>query len=370
MHTILDYCRVGLGWLRAVHAPERLRAKGAELGRFGALACLITAVFVAGTPVWDYAIDPEGAYRSAGLRMAEALAILLLAGAMWWRAPDWILRAGLVAVPVFVQITFIEILGRLEGGPAYGMGGFLYFFIFVPFMAMAQGLGFTVALLALIGLLPNLLVFGTGFGAHLDLGVYNAYVWMVYPPVVGILLLLESLQLQIFRQRLQLARFAHTDSLTGLPNRRHFIGESSSLLAAEYDAGRSAAVLFVDADRFKAINDAHGHHAGDRVLQVLARTIAGAVRDTDMVARYGGEEFVVFMPATGLDVAEEVAERIRRHVAETSVELGGTKVSLRLTVSIGVAATDRTRDLHALLEMADAALLDAKRAGRNRLAVA
>lgn len=74
------------------------------------------------------------------------------------------------------------------------LGGFLYFFIFVPFMAMAQSLRFTVALLAVIGLLPNLLALGAGFGDHLELRAYNAYVWMVYPPVVGILLLLESLQ--------------------------------------------------------------------------------------------------------------------------------------------------------------------------------
>lgn len=373
LHTSTGRVRAVAEWLRAVHAPERLADKEAELGGFAAVACLITALFVAGTPAWDYAIDPAGALRSLGLRMAEAISILLLAALMWRGARRWPVRVGLFAVPAFVQVTFIVILYRLEGGASFGMGGFLYFFIFVPFMAMAQSLRFTVVLLGVIGLLPNLLVLGAGFGEHLELRVYNAYVWMVYPPVVGILLLLESLQYQLYRKRIQLDHYAHTDALTGLPNRRHFVSESLNLLAAQPGRGRSVSVLFVDADWFKLINDDYGHRSGDRALRTLAATIAESVRATDLVARYGGEEFVVLMPDTGPGLAREVAERIRRRVAETPLKLENAAADLHLTVSVGVASAEAVAardDLRALLQAADDALYEAKRAGRNRLAVA
>ncbi len=148
---------------------------------------------------------------------------------------------------------------------------------------------------------------------------------------------------------------ANRDSLTGLPNR------SSLERAMAYAPEGSCAVLCLDLDRFKEISDEYGHAAGDATLKHLARIFKAAVRDNDVAARVGREQFVVWLPETTADAAQEVAERIRRTVAETVWEWAGSEVSL--TCSIGVASRPEIANL---MSAADAALRRAKKAGGNR----
>lgn len=173
---------------------------------------------------------------------------------------------------------------------------------------------------------------------------------------------------EIRRQNEKLIRQATIDALTGLANRSRLI----EFLAAEFErSNRTAAplaVLFIDVDRFKAVNDAHGHQAGDAVLAHLGRVLRAGVRRYDLAARYGGEEMVLVLPGLDAAAAGHVAERVRRAVESQPVEHAGRRV--RVTVSVGVAAHDGARAFgspDALLAAADRALYAAKSAGRNRV---
>ena len=155
---------------------------------------------------------------------------------------------------------------------------------------------------------------------------------------------------------------ASTDPLTGRLNRRTMEDRLRDLVRD----GTDYAVVFADLDRFKALNDTYGHAAGDKALSHFARVLAGAVRDQDLVCRYGGEEFVLVFPHCRSHEAVPVVERIREELARTIPTAGVAAV----TASFGVA--DSTYAAHAdeVIACADAALLQAKRAGRDRVMVA
>ncbi|MGH7009423.1 MAG: PleD family two-component system response regulator [Caulobacteraceae bacterium] len=157
---------------------------------------------------------------------------------------------------------------------------------------------------------------------------------------------------------------AVTDPLTGLHNRRYMTGQLRALVERARLEGEPVAALMIDLDRFKQINDCFGHDVGDEVLREFAVRLATNVRAVDLPCRYGGEEFMVIMPETGLADAERVAERIRLHVAGSPFRLAGEL--LTVTISIGVAASLGENDSpEALLKRADAAVYEAKAAGRN-----
>jgi diguanylate cyclase (GGDEF)-like protein len=157
---------------------------------------------------------------------------------------------------------------------------------------------------------------------------------------------------------------AATDPLTGLPNRRYF-DEFSALLADRRRAGDAVAVLMIDIDRFKGLNDTYGHPTGDQVLRSVAEAITTAVRDQDVPARIGGEEFAVLLRNPGPDVAIEIGERVRQAVRGLDLDAIGVP---GVSVSVGVAnAMSPDEPIRALLDRADQALLRAKRAGRDRV---
>jgi two-component system cell cycle response regulator len=160
---------------------------------------------------------------------------------------------------------------------------------------------------------------------------------------------------------------ATRDQLTGLLNRREF----ERILAEERtragQSGKSFALVLVDIDHFKRVNDQHGHPAGDEVLRQVARRLEAGIRSGDHVARIGGEEFAIVMAEADDTVALEVAERLRQTLAATPVQAGpGLQLPLTLSVGVGVFPqhTDKSRDIVAA---ADQALYRAKSAGRNRV---
>ena len=160
------------------------------------------------------------------------------------------------------------------------------------------------------------------------------------------------------------------DPLTGLANRRHF----RAVLEREIDrvtrSGEAALLLMIDIDHFKKVNDAHGHLAGDIVLQSVARTLGACVRPMDTLARYGGEEFAVVLPTCQAGFGSVVAERIRRAVANTPIKVSGS-VELNVTVSIGGAYAMQWIRSTTLLwtDRADQMLYQAKATGRNRICI-
>lgn len=159
---------------------------------------------------------------------------------------------------------------------------------------------------------------------------------------------------------------ALTDELTGLLNRRAFLDEAARLLMRARRSGEPIALLMLDLDRFKAINDTHGHASGDVVLRAIKSIIEPKLRGGDLLARLGGEEFGVLLPETGEGAAQEIAERIRKAIAAAELHSLDGK-ALSLTASIGLVVVNGAESIQEALQRADQRMYCAKRSGRNRL---
>ena len=157
------------------------------------------------------------------------------------------------------------------------------------------------------------------------------------------------------------------DPLTGLYNRAFFMAQFGPLSDRGGLRGLGIAVLMLDIDHFKRINDTHGHEIGDMVLREVAGVLRQATRSDDLVARYGGEEFVVALPVAAPDQATERAERLRSSLSSRRILAGG--VPLRVTASLGLAFAPpgRPRSINALISTADQGLYQAKNSGRDRI---
>lgn len=187
--------------------------------------------------------------------------------------------------------------------------------------------------------------------------------------------LLDRARVRTIEQELELRRLnrsvrelAATDALTGLANRRHLEADLQGLRAHARDADDAAAVVMLDLDRFKVLNDRRGHQAGDETLRQVARTLLNLVRRPDALYRYGGEEFLLILPGTAVADARALADRLRRAVEALTIPIGdGAHL---LTLSGGVASLAASGgDWDAALAAADTALFRAKAAGRNAIAV-
>jgi two-component system cell cycle response regulator len=161
---------------------------------------------------------------------------------------------------------------------------------------------------------------------------------------------------------------AITDALTGLHNRRYMETHLGTLVEQAASRGKPIAVLVLDIDYFKSVNDTYGHDAGDDVLREFAIRLRKSIRNIDLACRYGGEEFVIVMPETDMGVATMVAERLRRRIAAEPFAIQQDMRLLDVTISIGIAARQEAGDTAAtILKRADQALYRAKRDGRNRV---
>ena len=177
---------------------------------------------------------------------------------------------------------------------------------------------------------------------------------------------LKATQRELERRVLELDILAATDALTGIGNRRHFLERAKEELGRSGRYGLPLVFLMLDIDHFKAVNDAHGHDAGDAVLKALAAILRDTVRATDLIGRLGGEEFGAVLIQTDCEEARHVAERLRQALEDAAMGTAGGPV--RVTVSIGLAAFTGPGDhVEAIMKRADLALFNAKRTGRNRV---
>ncbi|MDX0023558.1 diguanylate cyclase [Sinorhizobium meliloti] len=193
-----------------------------------------------------------------------------------------------------------------------------------------------------------------------DIGLFSVGFNLLGAVVLGGFI--ERERRQAARER-RLSNEAKIDPLTGLLNRRSFQERYERRIRSRHRAG--SALLVIDLDHFKNINDANGHDAGDIVLQSVGHLLAQTVREEDVVARIGGEEFVVFLPDIELGDARTLAERIRLTVQEAGIEMAGRKITI--TTSVGGHWDRDDVDLATALKRADVALYRAKESGRNKV---
>ncbi|WP_174875346.1 GGDEF domain-containing protein [Vogesella oryzae] len=330
----------------------------------------LSALMASGMWVWDYVIDAAGAQHTLLLRLVMGL---LAMGVAWSIAhPRMSLRhASLVifATAFMLDVIFFDILKQLHDGFFYGIGGYMYFQM-AGFLVL-QGLSFPLIMAAhiLFSLGPHLQAL---LNPQLEFPhlLYAVQIW----PATGLAI---AAQYALYREYIhsyqllrQLSELASHDSLTGAMTRRAFRDGATTLIDDTRQQRQGVAILMMDADFFKRINDEYGHTTGDAVLRQIAAIMQDALRRNDLFCRWGGEEFVALLQSMDESDALEVAERIRLRVQQTEVQLpeGG---SFRITVSIGVAtAPDANAELEQLIIAADTALYRAKFNGRNRVCLA
>lgn len=189
---------------------------------------------------------------------------------------------------------------------------------------------------------------------------------------MGLLSVLAGLYFRlVLRAETRLRSMAATDPLTGLLNRRSLLEGVMHWRRTLPPTGEvPACVLLIDIDHFKRVNDEHGHEVGDQALSAVAAALRQGLREGDLLARWGGEEFLVLLPGLGVNAARMVAERLRALVLASPVRVGEGGVWLPLSVSVGLAPWRPAEDFDAAVALADAALYQAKGAGRNRVQVA
>jgi two-component system, cell cycle response regulator len=186
---------------------------------------------------------------------------------------------------------------------------------------------------------------------------------------VGTTVVLKLVRLDATDERFQREMFERTvrDTLTGLYNRSYLLNQVGVLAERSAVNGIGLAVLMLDIDHFKQINDRFGHVAGDLVLREVAAVIRESTRAEDLTARFGGEEFVVVLPFSVPDLATERAERIRANLAERSIFTEGHEIRVTASIGVAYAPPGRSRSEMALIVAADEALYRAKAEGRNRV---
>ncbi len=290
--------------------------------------------------------------------------------------PHVALGPGLVALAFVAVLSFVGprlpplalaplgpigvalIASALSSTPGPGDGALLYMWP-VLWTAFFYGTAGTVAILACTGVAHGLVLWSlpaaSGFADR----------WFdVMVSVSVVALVVHVLAERNDELLLRVASEARTDKLTGLLNRRGFDERAAVELAHAQREGHPIAVVSIDIDYFKRINDEWGHDVGDRVLTELGRLLTVHSRAVDVVARLGGEEFVVLLPSADAGVAEAFSQRIRRRLVLTDA---ATLPTIR--VSGGVAADVAPTDIDLLLQRADSALYAAKRGGRDRTVV-
>jgi diguanylate cyclase (GGDEF)-like protein len=191
---------------------------------------------------------------------------------------------------------------------------------------------------------------------------------LVLAPLCGLAISNARAYQKIEENEILLQQLASIDSLTGLHNRRYFFDVAEVEFKRSKRYNRPLSAIMLDIDFFKIVNDTYSHAVGDRVLVQLSRLLIAELRESDIRARIGGEEFIVLLPETNQSLAQSLAERLRKSIADMVVDVDG--VPVKITISLGIACLDSSsKTLDDLLHLSDLALFQAKRNGRNQVAI-
>ncbi len=181
--------------------------------------------------------------------------------------------------------------------------------------------------------------------------------------------LAQGLENTVAERTAELEKMAISDPLTLVYNRRHFFTLAEKELERARQQETALAVILLDADHFKDINDTYGHQAGDLTLIELAKSCQEAIRKQDIFARYGGEEFILLMPDAPVGSAQATAERLRQRVAEKIIAVDGKKITITISLGVACAGSAIAQNITSLVALADQALYQSKQNGRNRVTV-
>jgi diguanylate cyclase (GGDEF)-like protein len=330
---------------------------------FGFVALLVVAF-----SAWDFFVDPVHARTALWVRLAGA-ALILASGFYERQARRAELAPWIAKLRLLIAATTIAIaLALLDDGFLVGLSGLVIALLGAAYSSVDRRDVF-----ALFG--PPLLVSEAVMAfAGVERFVFiNATCFLLLTGVVGWLLarVQEESYRRVYELEQALLRESRVDALTGVLNRRALEEQGESSLALCQRHGQPFALLMVDIDHFKDINDRFGHPVGDQVLRAVAVHCGRHIRASDRFGRWGGEEFLAILPETSQEDALALAERMRLAVANAGFEFGGDVQ--RVTISIGVAgmvtpaAVDATNAWAALVKTVDDAMYRAKAAGRNRV---
>ncbi|BAZ93077.1 GGDEF domain-containing protein [Thiohalobacter sp. COW1] len=359
-HGFLTHFAADNPWLFLLYGP---------VSRLIMAACFLIALLHYG----DAADAPERRARGWGAALAGFLVldalVALVAVSPWRAAPALRLTLEYLAIAMYVAGVGWMLLRRVRGSL---MG--LYAIAMLWFAQSSWA--FTLGLPWNHQWWLAHLVFAAGF-LLLSYGVVQAYLTTgsftrIYSQAELMAQILaqkrraERAMVELQQANSDLTRLAATDALTGAANRREFMSRLEQEAARARRGEQTLSLLMFDLDHFKVVNDEHGHQAGDEVLKVVADLAREVLRPSDVLGRLGGEEFAVLLPAAELDLACQVAERLRQRLEREVIRVGDAQV--RITLSVGVDQlcpdADSVRDL---IQRTDTRLYRAKEAGRNRV---
>jgi diguanylate cyclase (GGDEF)-like protein len=271
---------------------------------------------------------------------------------------------GLLAIESWMMIAFITWILYFTGGLDSSLAPLYYLPVIVSALTLGQ-----VATLLQLGLVAACYVFlgysdATPVMSIAFIGTLAAQL----APMVLVAYITTMLSNDILNALARVKLISETDDLTGVFNIRAFnaLAAQEFRLAARY--GRDLTLMMIDSDDLKRVNDTHGHDAGDQLIRAVVSGVRASIKSSDVVARYGGDEFVCIFPGASASAAAGIGERIRRHIADTPLQIDGRNVPI--SVSIGVASFPRHGDqLEAVARSADKALYLSKSGGRNRVTV-
>ncbi len=340
---------------------------GVQLGSGSTYRGIGIGIIIIAFNLWDRIIDPAHADIALLWRIGAALAIAPV-HAIWLTAKHKtyaLFRRLMFTYTVLVPFCVANAAAALDGGILNGLAILIFVYMWLPSVLPNRrdaAVGSVLASVVIIGVT----VYSTADRVLIANAVFFTIMCSFFATIVSAKF--EAAFRRAWWQEQAMSREARTDPLTGTVNRRHF----SEAAAAEKDRclryGHAGAIILLDLDHFKRVNDTYGHPAGDAALKTVAVACAEEIRGTDLLARLGGEEFAILLPETSLHEAGLLAERLRSRIAR--LEVATTRGVLRLTASFGVAPLSAASgSWEETVSAADAALYRAKGAGRNQVQI-